>query len=735
MKKTLNIFLIIAVTLSVMNFFVVPAWADEKKSFSADEVVVKLKASDQLYILSTKQGIDTEFLLNNYQTNELIEYVEPNVKFFAAGVLPNDPDFIQQYYLDQIQAPAGWDISTGRSDVVVAVLDSGVDIDNPDLKHNLWVNVNEKPFDLIDNDGNGKVDDFYGWNFVDENNDVKPNFTNFTELGVNHGTIVSGILAARGNNGQGIAGGAWQVKIMPLKVLASDGTGDSLTVVEAINYAIAKKVDVINLSVVGHSYSQALQDALQRAWEAGIVIVAAAGNEVGLGQDMDIYPAYPACNDGVDNIIIGVVAVDRYNRLANFSNYGSRCSDVAAPGVNFYSTVAYNDHFPGFNHHYKGGFSGTSVATPLVSALAALIKSVNPSLTNVQIRNIIINTTSEIDSVNLNYQGKLGSGLIDYNRALGAAKATVASTAQPVSQDWLVVGAGAGGGPHVRVFDWQDNVLTQWFAYDEKFRGGVNVATGDVDGDGNRDIVTAPGAGGGPHIRIFDHQGNVKAQWFAYDEKFRGGVNVAVGDIDNDGLAEIIVAPAGGMETIVKIFDYTGHMRFKFLAYADNFIGGASIAVGDVDNNGLADIITGAGSGGGPHVRVFSRQGQIKQQWFAYDEKFRGGVNVAVGDANNDNQKDIVTTPGQGGGPHVRVFDWQGKVKQQWFAFPPENRTGLKVAVGDITGDGQNEILVAMQKGGEPLVRIFNSAYKLVKEISVFQAGFTGGINLQILSR
>lgn len=737
MKKSLNIFFSLTVALSALNFFVVPVRASEivDQKLATDEVLVKMKASDKIYKLTSAQGIDTEYLLHNFSDNPQIDYVEPNFKFTAASITPNDPDFIQQYYLGQVQAQTGWDISTGKADVVVAVLDSGVDVDNPDLKHNIWVNVHEKPFDLIDNDGNGKVDDFYGWNFVDNNNDVKPKFENFTELGVNHGTIVAGILGARGNNGIGIAGGAWQVKIMPLKVLDSAGMGDSLTLVEAIDYAISKKVDVINLSVVGHSYSQALQEAISRAWQAGIVIVAAAGNEVGLGQDMDVYPAYPVCNDGDDNMVIGVVALDRYNRLASFSNFGSRCSDVAAPGVNFYSTVAYHDTFPGFNHYYKGGFSGTSVATPLVSALAALIKSVNPSLTNVQIRNIILNTATPVDNLNQNYRGKLGAGLIDYGRALGAAIATLSGTSQPVSQDWLVVGAGAGGGPHVRVFDWQGNVLTQWFAYDEKFRGGVNVATGDVDGDGKKDIVTAPGAGGGPHIRVFDHQGNVISQFFAYEPEFRGGVNVAVGDIDNDGIAEIITTPASGKEVIVKIFDFSGHMRFKFLAYADNFTGGASVAVGDVDGDTMADIVTGAGFGGGPHVRVFNRQGQIKQQWFAYDEKFRGGVNLTIGNLTGDSNKEIITAPGVGGGPHVRVFNWQGKVQAQWFAYEPENRTGLKVAVGDLTGDGQNEVLVALQKGATPSVRIFNSSYQLTKELTVYHASFTGGVNLQVLGR
>jgi len=233
--------------------------------------------------------------------------------------VPNDPDFIQQYYMRQVEAMGAWDISLGSAEVIVAVLDSGIDYENPDLKHNVWVNAHDRPNDLIDNDGNGKVDDFYGWNFVEDNNDVRPVFSNFTELGINHGSVVAGIIAARGNNNLGIAGSAWQTKIMSLKVLDSSGLGDSAQVIKAIDYAISKGANVLNLSIVGSNYSQSLQNALQRAWDAGMVIVAAAGNEIGRGDDMNSIPAYPACNDGTDNIVIGITAI--YPTIPVFLDY------------------------------------------------------------------------------------------------------------------------------------------------------------------------------------------------------------------------------------------------------------------------------------------------------------------------------------------------------------------------------------------------------------------------------
>ena len=733
-KKVGLIAAVVGLVLTGVGSAALANQTDDSASISAvpGEVLVKIKGRDKVYKLSGP-AVDQKFLLENFQDNSAIEYVEPNY-IYKAALIPNDPDYIQQYYWRQVDAPGAWDISTGSPSVVVAVLDSGFDINHPDLRHNFWVNDKERPYDGIDNDGNGKVDDFYGWNFIDNNNDITPKFVNFSQLGINHGTIVAGIIAARGNNNYGIAGGGWQVKIMGLKVLDSLGRGNSLAVAEAIDYAVAQGADVINLSIVGSEYSLTLAQAIERAFQAGVVVVAATGNEAGHGQDMDITPSYPVCNDGSENMIIGVVAVDRNNRRASFSNYGSRCSDVSAPGVNLYSTVVFNDKFPGFNSYFKPGNSGTSVATPIVSALAALIKSVNPNLSARQVINIIINTTTNIDKFNLGLEGKLGSGLVNYRRALGAAKATLTGVNSPVAQDWIVTGAGPGGGPHVRVFDFQENVLGQFFAYAPAFRGGVSVASGDVDGDGQDEIITGAGPGGGPHVRVFSRQGEVKSQFFAYAPAFRGGVSVASGDVDGDGQDEIITAPYSQGEPIIKIFDKDGKLKFKFLAYADNFYGGVRIAVGDVDGNGNLEIITGAGPGGGPHVRVFSRLGRVLYEFFAYAPAFRGGVSVASGDVDGDGQDEIITGAGPGGGPHVRIFNQNGAIERQFFAFDPEWRSGVNVASGDIRGDGQKLIITAPASGKEPLVRIF-TASRLEKQFFAYAPAFRGGVMINVISR
>ncbi len=697
------------------------------------EVLVKVKGKNKVYRLSGP-AIDDQFVLKNFQANSQIEYVEPNYMIRAA-LIPDDPDFIQQYYLRQVEAPGGWDITTGKPEVVVAVLDSGFDINHPDLKHNFWVNEKDKPYDRIDNDGNGKIDDFYGWNFIENNNDITPKFTNFSELGINHGTVVAGILAARGNNNYGIVGGGWQLKIMGLKVLDSLGRGNSFEVAEAIDYAVAQGADVINLSIVGTNYSQTLEQAIARAFKSGLVVVAAAGNEIGHGQDMDLYPAYPVCNDGNENMVIGVVAVDRNNRRAGFSNYGKKCSDVAAPGVNFYSTVVYNDLYPGFNSYFKGGYSGTSVATPLVSALAALIKSVNPNLSAVQIRNIIINTTTDIDKLNPGMEGKLGSGLINYKRALGAARATLTGVSSPIAQDWIVSGAGPGGGPHVRVFDFQENVLAQFFAYHPAFRGGVSVASGDVDGDGQDEIITVPYSDMESIVKIFDINGNLRFKFLAYADNFKGGARVAVGDVDGNGTLEIITGAGPGGGPHVRVFSRLGRILFEFFAYHPAFRGGVSVASGDVDGDGQDEIITGAGPGGGPHIRVFSRQGQVKAQFFAYHPAFRGGVSVASGDVDGDGQDEIITGAGPGGGPHLIIYNYRGQIKNQFFVFDPESRSGINVAAGDIKGDGVVRIVVAPAKAAPPQVRIFDQHGKLLDEFFAYHPAFRGGVNLNIIKR
>ena len=199
----------------------------------------------------------------------------------------------------------------------------------------------------------------------------------------------------------------------------------------------------------------------------------------------------------------------------------------------------------------------------------------------------------------------------------------------------VVTGAGPGGGPHVKVFDGTSGTLVeQWMAYDVAFRGGVSVAAGDVDGDNLADIVTGAGPGGGPHVKVFaGANGALLSQTFAYESSFRGGVWVAAGDVDADGRAEVITAPGDSGGPYVKIFRGSELSLLRgFLAYDAAFRGGARVAAVDATGDGKADIATAAGPGGGPHVKLFDgNTGAEVYGLMAFDPNFRGGIFVAAG--------------------------------------------------------------------------------------------------------
>lgn len=201
--------------------------------------------------------------------------------------------------------------------------------------------------------------------------------------------------------------------------------------------------------------------------------------------------------------------------------------------------------------------------------------------------------------------------------------------------------------------------------------GSVSVAVGDINNDGEPEIVTAPGHGGGPHVKVFSFDDSARrfelqSEFFAYDPAFRGGVTVAVADVDGDGPSEIVTGAGRGGGPEVRIFDSAGATKRRFLAYAPSFTGGINVAAGRLRAVGPAEIVTGAGQGGGPHVRVFG-QTAMRTEFFAYAPEFDGGVNVAVGGTGSS--RVIATGAGGGGGPHVRIFDHTGGPLDEFLAF------------------------------------------------------------------
>jgi len=250
----------------------------------------------------------------------------------------------------------------------------------------------------------------------------------------------------------------------------------------------------------------------------------------------------------------------------------------------------------------------------------------------------------------------------------------------------VISGAGPGGGPEVRTFDKKGKYLTSFFAYDEGFRGGVDVATGDANGDGVDEIITGAGPGGTPEVRIFRADGTFVRSFLAYAETFQNGITVAAGDIDGNGKAEIITGTQVGGAAQVRVFTPKGVPLSSFFAYDQAFRGGVDVAVRPASKKHRARIITAAGEGGSPEVRVFQTGGTLIRQFFAYDETFRGGVRVSVGNVDTTSKAtEIMTVPASGGAADIRTFSLKGVLLDYDTAFEEWWRGGYDIAVGDDT--------------------------------------------------
>ena len=329
-------------------------------------------------------GTSTDLGLKFYADHQnQIEYIEEDypVRAFDA---PNDPSYSSQKQLNKLAREAAWKISKGSKDVIVAVTDTGFNFDHPDLKNQVWTNPNEIPDNGIDDDENGYIDDVNGWNHADDNNNPMDKQS--------HGSHVAGIIGAEGNNEEGIVGMAWNVTIMPSQFLDEKGGGSTFKAIKSIVYASENGARIINASWGGGSKSKSLEEAIAAAQANGSIIIAAAGNEK---RNNDLFSSYPA-NYPVSNIV-SVAATNISSDLPSFSNYGLSTVHVGAPGHQVLSTVLGSD--------YKR-FSGTSMAAPVVSGVAALMLSVNPDLTALQLRNGLMEA---VDS-KATLKGKVATG-------------------------------------------------------------------------------------------------------------------------------------------------------------------------------------------------------------------------------------------------------------------------------------------------------------------------------------
>jgi subtilisin family serine protease len=307
----------------------------------------------------------------------------------TADWIPNDPQWGLQYGPQRVQAPQAWSTTVGSASVVIAIIDTGLDLTHPDLAGKIWSNPGEIAGNGIDDDHNGYKDDVRGWDWYNGDNNPSDDHS------PGHGSHVAGIAAAASNNSVGIAGMAWNAKLMPLKVLGGDGSGADWAVAEAITYATKRGAKVINLSLAGYGLGSYVRDAVNFAYSQGVVVVAAAGNNGSWG----------LMEPGSYANAWGVIATDEGNNRAGYSNFGNE-ADFAAPGNNIYSTVR-----GGYRH-----MSGTSMAAPHVAGAAALLRSLPAFNTPTRIQSALRLTT--IDSGAAGWDPYYGYGRIQVARAL-----------------------------------------------------------------------------------------------------------------------------------------------------------------------------------------------------------------------------------------------------------------------------------------------------------------------------
>ena len=403
--------------------------------------------------------------------NDLVDIAEPNF-IYKANRLSDDPMMGQLWGLRNIGqkdssgkvgiagfdigVEQAWDITTGSDKMIVAVIDTGVDFNHPDLKDNLWTNETELNGKAgVDDDNNGVIDDIHGFNAITGKGDAMDD--------QGHGSHVSGTIGAKGNDGKGIVGVNWNVKIMAVKFLDHNGSGTLENALKAIDYATKMGAKVMSNSWGGGGFSQTLFDSIKRSNDAGAIFIAAAGND---SSNNDSNPSYPASYD-VPNII-SVAAIDNQGAKASFSNYGKRTVHLGAPGVNIYSSTggAYDS------------WSGTSMATPHVAGVAALVWSNEPSLTAIELKQRLLQTARPIAGL----KGKTKTGGL-----VNAFFAVTNKTPEPDLNDpanWhakVLDAAVASASPYLKntseVFELKFDGAKEFALYFEKFDTEANYDT------------------------------------------------------------------------------------------------------------------------------------------------------------------------------------------------------------------------------------------------------------------
>lgn len=694
-----------------------------------------------------------------------------------ATVTPDDTLFDSQWHLGSadeggITAAAGWDISQGSEDVVIAVIDTGVDTDHVDLADNMWVNSGEIADNGIDDDGNGYIDDVNGYDFVDEDGDPNPapdglNNDSYAgkDTGVTHGTHVAGILGAVGNNGTGVSGVSWNVSIMGIRVLDDEGAGSDGDIAAGIQYAADNGADIIHMSLGGYGSTNALQAGVNYALDRDKIIVAAAGND---GVNINQNPFYPACY----STVIGVSSTGQSNAASTFSNKGSDCVNVAAPGESIYSTLYSDDPTYNFTTDY-GTMSGTSMAAPVVSGLVGLLLEHEPTLTTAQVTDIL-----ELTADDIGLSEGYGTGRVNAQAALSGVSLANNPTTPTIKsyknskkkKRYSQAKRSSDTRPY---FEWSaasdDDGIEGYYVYFGKNKNANPKTAGAFQTQRTFQPTKkrAKKFGGNEesyYLRVLavDTEGNLSnsAASFQYlldtvVKKPKGvtltrvkkGMKVEWKKVKGEHVKKYhvirraIKGSSISAKQNTKTFTRIAAVKSKKLSYIDRSVKAGTEykyrvrAVDDFGNRNESktkkkrfvpqeSAVLAAGSGSS-QVRVYDAQSDVYEYtWSAYPEGTVSGVEIGVGDVDGDTRSEIVTIPADGA-PQVKVFEGNGTERASFMAYD-NSVTGARIAVGDVHKIGADEI-VTLPSAGLPEVKIFTEKGTLLRSFIASEVGAAGG--------